>query len=51
MQKLNFAVVILQLEINIIHNNDEYTYGEIVQKAEKRPLDKERIRRSTKKIW
>ena len=43
-------VVNSPIEINIVHNNEEYTFtGEIVQKAEKRPLDKERIEESLKK--
>ena len=38
------------IELNIIHNNKEYRFsGEIVQKAEKRPLDKERIEEALKK--
>ena len=38
------------IELNITHNNKEYRFsGEIVQKAEKRPLDKERIEEALKK--
>ena len=43
-------VVDSPIELNIIHNNKEYNFtGEVVQKAEKRPLDKERIEESLKK--
>ena len=38
------------IELSIVHNNKEYIFtGEIVQKAEKRPLDKERIEDALKK--
>lgn len=38
------------IELTVIYNNKEYTFnGEIVQKAEKRPLDKERIEEALKK--
>lgn len=38
------------IELTVIHNNKEYTFnGEIVQKAEKRPLDKDRIEEALKK--
>ena len=38
------------IELTIIHNNKEYKFtGEIVKKAEKRPLDKERIEEALKK--
>lgn len=43
-------VVNSPIELTIIHNNKEYIFtGEIVQKAEKRPLDKERIEEALKK--
>lgn len=43
-------VVNSPIELNIIHNNKEYNFtGEVVQKAEKRPLDKERIEEALKK--
>ncbi|MBQ5695954.1 MAG: U32 family peptidase [Clostridium sp.] len=38
------------IEITILHNNKEYIFtGEVVQKAEKRPLDKERVEEALKK--
>lgn len=43
-------VVNSPIELSIIHNNKEYIFiGEIVQKAEKRPLDRERIEEALKK--
>ena len=39
------------IELSIIHNNKEYIFiGEIVQKAEKRPLDRERIEEALKNL-
>lgn len=47
--KVKFAIN-SPIELTIIHNNKEYSFsGEIVQKAEKRPLDKERILEALKK--